>query len=70
MADIKACERSLKVTDVEEQLRQEESYCYNCGHWAKGNDYCEGCGTYGNIQDMERFLESVGTEKNRKKTKR
>lgn len=39
-----------------EQLRQEEECCESCRYKNAFADMCEGCGTHGNIQDIERLL--------------
>lgn len=39
-----------------EQLRQEEECCESCHDKNAFADMCEGCGTHGNIQDIERLL--------------
>lgn len=55
-------QQELQQKDYEElaeQLRQEESCCDDCGNKGKGTDYCEGCGTYGNMQYIERLMADI-----------
>ena len=43
--------------ELHEQLRQEESCCEHCGDWREyGDAACDGCGTHGNIQDIETLI--------------
>lgn len=42
-----------------EQLKQEEETCESCPDRNAPADRCEGCGTHGNIQDLEQLIESM-----------
>ena len=42
-----------------EQLEQEEETCESCPDRNAPADRCEGCGTHGNIQDLEQLIESM-----------
>lgn len=47
-----------------EQLRQEETVCETCpsrNEFCK-SDICDGCGTHGNIQDIEMQLAELSGE--------
>ena len=45
-----------------EQLRQEEEVCESCPNKNTFADKCEGCGTHGNIQDLEQLIASMETD--------
>lgn len=45
--------------DLLEQLEQEEETCESCPDRNAPADRCEGCGTHGNIQDLEQLIESM-----------
>jgi hypothetical protein len=42
-----------------EQLKQEEETCKSCPDRNAPVDRCEGCGTHGNIRDLEQLIESM-----------
>ena len=42
-----------------EQLKQEEETCKSCPDRNTPVDRCEGCGTHGNIRDLEQLIESM-----------
>ena len=39
-----------------EQLKQEEETCESCPDRNAPADRCEGCGTHGNIRDLEQLI--------------
>lgn len=45
-----------------EQLQQEEEVCESCPNKNTFADKCEGCGTHGNIQDLEQLIASMETD--------
>lgn len=49
------------LEELYEQLEQEEKCCESCPN--KGlftqSDICEGCGTHGNIADLEHLIRSL-----------
>lgn len=47
------------LEELLEQLRQEEEVCEYCGDKNAFANRCEGCGTYGNIQDLEGLIHSL-----------
>ena len=57
----------LQQKDYEElleQLRQEETVCETCPHKNEFTQsaHCDGCGTHGNIQDIETLLADISGE--------
>lgn len=42
-----------------ERLKQEEEVCEGCLDRNAFADKCEGCGTHGNIQDLERLITNM-----------
>ena len=42
-----------------EQLKQEEETCESCPDRNAPADRCEGCGTHGNIRDLEQLIASM-----------
>lgn len=52
----------LQQKDFEElleQLKQEEETCESCTDRNAPAGRCEGCGTHGNIQDLEQLIASM-----------
>lgn len=50
------------LEELMEQLQQEEEICEDCPHKNAFADECEGCGTHGNIQDLEILIRSMTDE--------
>ena len=53
-----------------EQLKQEEETCESCPDRNAPADRCEGCGTHGNIQDLEQLIESMKEGRSKKNVRK